>query len=367
MKIIEKLKLSLIFSIIPLFLGCKPNTTIATINLQVIDNRADSASYYVSRNGFWAYSLWGWNTIQLDSTGSFVITIDDDDGNIILVTPSSENFVDQVLLYVRPGENYDVILDKDPTKRITINGKYADGQKLYTEYYNKRPPSHRYPLLYEFYSDTIPQNMLVKMEDLLKKDLRLFNEALETRTIDEEFYMIAKTQVEYYYMHELMSILARRNYAKERERLKYADNALIIPIDIKRPEYNSLLGQVFEKYPHNNPMAKLSLRYDIYLLYYLWYKGAGDDLINGPWDKKSKKIKCAEKFLDKELFEFYYAKQFESYGPDDRDGAMEKRFEDFKTRFPNSQYLPQVTETVKMWPSKLESIIPVKVDTTEND
>ncbi len=351
--------------IILLFAGCKPNTPIATINLKVIDDNAVSVHYYVSKDGFWAYSLWGWNTVFLDSTGSFTITIDDDDGNIILIMPSSENFEERVYLYVQPGENYDVTFNKDPFQRVTIHGKYAEGQKLYTEYCNKKPPSVRYPLLNDFYSDTIPQKMLLKLEGLLKDDLQPFDILLEERKIDEEFYSIAKTQIEYSYMDGLMSILERRNYAKKRERLIYADNVLLVPIQIKNSEYKNLLAQIFEKYPQDNPLAKSYDRFNMYLLNYLWFKGMDDDLIDGPWDNKEKVLVCAERFLNEELFEFYYAVQFQSYSPDDRNGAMEERFEDFKSRFPESPYLPKVTETVKMWPSTLKNITKYPVDTSK--
>ena len=170
--------------IILIFPGCNPKTTIATINLKVIDDNADSVHYYVSKDGFWAYSLWGWNTVFLDSAGSSTVTIDDDNGNIILIMPSSENFVERVYLYIRPGEDYDIIINKDPSLRVTINGKFAEGQKLYTDYYNKKPPSVRYPLLNDFYSDTIPQKMLVKLESLLKDDLKPFDIQKKKKKID---------------------------------------------------------------------------------------------------------------------------------------------------------------------------------------
>jgi len=351
--------------IILIFIGCNPNTTIATINIKVIDDNADSVHYYVSKDGFWAYSLWGWNTVFLDSTGSSAITIDDDIGNVILIMPSSAGVLDRIYLYVRPGEEYDVTFNMESSQRVTIHGQYAEGQKLYTEYFNKKPPGVRFPLLNDFYSDTIPQNMLVKLEGFLKDDLQPFDILLEERKIDKEFYSIAKTQIEYSYMNGLMSILARRNYAKKREWLKYADNVLLVPIQIKNPGYKNLLAQIFEKYPHDNPLAKSYDRFNMYLLNYLWYKGMEDDLIDGPWDRKEKILACAESFLNEELFEFYYAVQFQSYSIDDSNGAMEERFEDFKSRFPDSPYLPKVTETVNMWPPTIKSRTTYPVDTTK--
>lgn len=349
------------------FFGCNQNSTIATINIKVIDENADSVHYYVSKDGFWAYSLWGWNTVFLDSTGSSTITIDDDNGNIILIMPSSAGVLDRVYLYVRPGEEYDVTFNMESSQRVTILGKYAEGQKLYTEYFTKKPPSVRYPLLNDFYSDTIPQNMLAKLEGFLKDDLQPFDIFLEERKIDKEFYSIAKTQIEYSYMNGLMSILARRNYAKKREWLKYTDNVILVPIQIKNPGYKNLLAQIFEKYPHDNPLAKSYDRFNMYLLNYLWFKGMEDDLMDGPWESKEKVLACAEKFLNEELFEFYYAVQFQSYSVNDRNGAMEERFEDFKSRFPDSPYLPKVTETVNMWPSALKEITTYPVDTTKID
>ena len=180
------------------FLGCNQNTTIATINIKVIDENADSVHYYVSKDGFWAYSLWGWNTVFLDSTGSSTITIDDDNGNIILIMPSSAGVLDRVYLYIRPGEEYDITFNMESLQRVTIQGKYAEGQKLYTEYFTKKPPSVRYPLLNDFYSDTVPQKMLTKLESILKDDLKPFNILLEERKIDKEFYAIAKAEIEYF-------------------------------------------------------------------------------------------------------------------------------------------------------------------------
>jgi len=353
--------------LIIILIGCNPNTTIATINIKVIDDNADSVHYYVSKDGFWAYSLWGWNTVFLDSTGSSAITIDDDIGNVILIMPSSAGIFDRVYLYIRPGEDYDVTFNKKSSQRVTISGQYAEGQKLYTEYFNKKPPGVRYPLLNDFYSDTIPQNMLAKLEGFLKDDLQPFDILLEERKIDKEFYSIAKTQIEYSYMDGLMSILARRNYAEKCERLKYPDNVLLVPIQIKSPEYKNLLAQIFERYPHDSPLAKSYDRFNLYLLNYLWYKGMEDDLMDGPWDRKEKILACAERFLNEELFEFYYAVQFQGYSIDDRNGAMEERFEDFKSRFPDSPYLPKVTETVNMWPPTIKSITTYPVDTTKID
>ena len=47
-------------------------------------------------------------------------------------------------------------------------------------------------------------------------------------------------------------------------------------------------------------------------------------------DNKGKVLTCTEMFLTQELFKFYYAVQFQTYSPEDRNGAMEERFEDFK-------------------------------------
>ncbi len=339
-----------------LITSCINTDDYVTINVKVLGSTSDTITYYFSQKGLHAFPLWGYKRMGLDSNGYAQLNLETDEMNYLFIKTHGGYWRERANLLVRPGEEYEIVIDSEASQLVTINGDFSEGQQFYSESYIT---VQRLTFFGEFYSDTIPQEMLKILEDSIESRLQPLNLLYKNRKIDKQLYNAIKAEIEYSHLRSLMHILNIRSRVEEPER---QGGATAIPINIYQEDYIDLFIQIFKKYPYDNTYAKLCNKYGDYLEQYVWLRSVNDNSLEYKISNKDSKIKYAKGILDYDLFEYFYAKQFRNISKEDLPEIAKSRFEDFKITFPESPFLPYISQSISDWESNYFRFYPSGLD-----
>jgi len=344
----NKNKILLLISIICLvfiFNSCGEKSNITTIRIEVNNLETDTIHYYLTKEGISAYPLMQWNSISLDSNMNAVIEIESPELNSILIIQDSKEFMKSAFLLIMPGEDYSVKFNPLDSVPLGIGGKYDKGQQFLTDFYNNFNSRYETEIDYFglIFSDTIPESIINNFETHKGIELDKLEIIYKNKDIDKIRYEIIKDKINYSYLNDLLSRIFRKSRMREIDTLKNYNNAIAYPINIMQSDFQEMLADLFYKYPYDQEYLKLKYDLSDFLFYYLWFKSLNDSSFLSDRDEE---LKVAEKYLDPFLFELYFASQFGKLSLKEPFEANEMRYDNFKTRYPNSIYLPGIDDLI---------------------
>jgi len=338
-KILQLILITSLFS----YHSCVQKTNVTTIQVEVNNIEADTINYYLTKDGIGAYPLWQWNYVGLDSSMNAVIEIENPCLNSILIMTHSRNFGKSAFLLILPGDCYSVTLDPSDSIQVKINGNYDEGQQFITDFYNYFNTSTRYETENEYighlYSDTIPESIMVNFYKNKSPHIEKIESIYQNKGIDKKRCEAIRTLINYSYLDNMLSVLFRKSLLKEIDTLEYYNNAVAYPVNLMQNDFQKLLSDLFNEFPNNREYINLYFDLRQHLYYYIWYKSLNDSL---SIHDRTEELQLAEKYLDPFLFELYFASQFTILSMKESFEAVEMRLETFKTRYPNSRYLPGI-------------------------
>ncbi|NOY37674.1 MAG: hypothetical protein GXO83_08870 [Chlorobi bacterium] len=332
-----------IIGMIILLISCKEKPPVTTIHVELKDLNIDSVAYYVSRDGIGAYPIWGWNRIGLDSLGSAVIKIENPVLNLILIQPATSGFSRTASLFILPGDKYTVTLSTSDSIPLVIIGKDAKVQLFLNDfdYRFRRKYQTGHGDFDQLYSDTDPETILDHFELRMQPDLQKLEAIGKPGDINEIRYKAIIDHVTFTYLKELLSILRQRSYQRETSSLGHYQHVISYPVNIREKAYQDLLAELFKMYPYNLKYFMVNQNYIELLDSYLWYKSLGDSL---PVSSQDEELIVAEKYLEPALYELCFASEFGKVSLKEPFSAVERRYDQFKRRFPDSKYLPGINK-----------------------
>ena len=334
-----------VISLFIILSGCEKKANITTINIDVRNIEADSLYCYITKNGLSVYPLWQWTNIALDSNMKAVIEIKNTELNGILLYPNMENIRKRAFLFFLPGEEISVTFDLLDTILVTIEGKYEKGLQLLTDFENNRMSRHETDkdYFYLIYSDTVPESILNHFETHKEIKLDKLEQVYMSKGIDKVRYQAIEDYITLSHLDELFSLISQKSRKKKVDTLEYYNNAIVYPVNNKRSDFQKMYTQLFNEYPYNHEYFKLHDHYSNYLYYYLWFKSLDDSL---SMSDSSEELIIAEKYLDPILFELYFATGFGKVSLREPFEAIEMRYETFKSRYPESKFLPGIEHSI---------------------
>jgi len=333
------LQLILIISLFS-YHSCVQKTNVTTIQVEVKNIETDTISYYLTKDGIGAYPLWQWNYVGLDSSMNAVIEIENPCLNSILIMPHSSDFRKSAFLLIQPGDYYSVLFDPSDSIQVKINGNYDDGQQFITDFYyfNTRFETEK-EYIGQLYSDTIPESISENFILIKSPHIEKVESIYKNKGIDKRRCEAIRTLINYSYLDNMLSVLFRKSLLKEIDTLEYYNNAVAYPVNLMQNDFQKLLSDLFNEFPNNREYINLYFDLRQHLYYYIWYKSLNDSL---SIHDRTEELQLAEKYLDPFLFELYFASQFTILSMKESFEAVEMRLETFKTRYPNSRYLPGI-------------------------
>jgi thiol-disulfide isomerase/thioredoxin len=345
---------SLVLMFLSLFCGCgNDDKNGVRIEIQLPSGEYDSLSYYLSKNSFTAYPLWGFNSSNFDTLGRIRLVLETNEINWLFLTFHKEVYKDRntelknrFFMLVRPGETYQIMYDPEHPLLFKVKGDFEEGQNLYNAF------EHRPKSFWTNYNDTIPERMLSNLEDSISSTLDPFLKLLNKGEIDEEFFQAVKSVVGYAHAFSFISNLQERNSIFIYPQMaKYNPNK--DPIDLNEEKYRELISEIFNRFPIDNNWAKLMDNYHNYLDQYFWYLSLKDSKESNYYIKyfrgtsgKMGAVKNAEKYLNEELLEYFFASRFVFWSPMETPDSVAILYKKFKNRYPSSPFLNSVERSV---------------------
>lgn len=335
-----------VLSLVIIFSSCR-KTNITTINVEVRNIDADSLCYYISKDGISAYSLWQWSEIALDSNKKASIEIETPELNSILLDllPSSPEFRNQASLFIKGGEEYSVKFDTSDSVSVRIGGEYCKGQQFLTDYRNAY--YFDYDKIINFcgliYSDTLPESILDHFFKQKESDLNELETIYKNKGIDKDRYKAIESHIDISRLNQLFSLIAQKARMKKIDTMEYYNNAIAYPVDNKSSDFRKMYAQLFNEYPYDKEYFKLDFSYQDYLNSYLWFKSLDDSL---SMSDSTEELLIAEKYLDPFLFELYFALKLCRVSLKEPFEAVEMRYDNFKSKFPESDYIEGIEKMI---------------------
>ncbi|HEY5125225.1 MAG TPA: TlpA disulfide reductase family protein [Ignavibacteria bacterium] len=350
----------LLFGLTFLISNCSKNSDLVTIRIQTKNLKIDAVSYYLSEKGFFEAPMIKAKRVGLNADNQVIIKTENRELNALWITSRSNTFIKQALLYLKPGDKYIIIFDSLASTRI--EGKYSKGQQLLTDFFESFPSLFMTNKEYfgKLKSDTIPESLINTVEDQKRKTIDGLDEILRNKEIDDPRYYLIKNEIDYSYINTLLAIIYDRAQLKSEKKEPNYGNVVSYPINLKSKKYQLMLESIFKSYPHNKDQIKLCSKYSDYLFYYLWYNSLNDTI--NLFADRTDELNFAKKYLDPELYEFYFANQFKSFSLKEPFEAVEFRFNSFKTQFPSSRYLTVLEDILPRMKQYFESVYPSNVN-----
>jgi len=339
--------------LILLFSCSKGNKNIVRIEIQVPSGEFDSVCCYLSKNSFTAYPLWGDNSSNFDTLGRISLVLKTNEINWLFLTFFKEEnkspinkLNSRLFMLVRPGENYQITYDPEQPLPFKVNGNFEKGQTLYNAL------EHKSKSFWTNYNDTIPERMLSDLQDSINRALNPFLKLFNKGEIDEEYYQTVNSIVNYIYASSFIDDLQLRNtiflFPK---RSIFRPNS--VPINLSERKYIDLISEIFNRFPYDNPRARIYGEYANYLDQYFWYLALRDSSLSKYYTNyyigttgKIRAIQNAEKYLNDELLEFYFASRFVFWYPMETPDSVAILYKKFKNRYPSSPFLNGVDRLV---------------------
>ncbi len=201
--------------------------------------------------------------------------------------------------------------------------------------------------LYSYGEDhTNYRSVRQKLHDDLRNEIAMFNELFSQRLISEDILNVLLTDRKIYY-YTAQSVLASRNH------LEMKSNKEDVPEDVY-----TLWQEAVHAVPLESELILRSYYSFDYLLMYLWYQIYTsfdfDEFVALRAEKRANgmvhahNIALAKEYLSGDVLEFYMASTFyDQHRKRQYDNHLIQVFEEFKSDFPHSHYIPFVEETLE--------------------
>jgi len=290
--------------------------------------------------------------IELDSTGTFNIIVETDKPAFL-----SFWYLDSPSLIIEPGKNYNILLERDQGMGLQIKGDLGKLQ----EFYNTLPHENPMTCMYSFGEDisnytSIWQNF----QENLEKEVSAINELFDSEKLPDNIKDLLIADRTIYYM-TAKSVLASANNLR-----------------VRRENEEFLLEEIFSLWKEavngikiDNPYILSSLYSWDFLQLYLWYEIYTnydyDDFVKLRAENRANNrthahnIELAKEFLPNGILEFFIAGTF--YHQNMRrqyDDNLNSLFDQFKSNFPESNYLIFVEKTFENMIEKQKELVSMK-------
>lgn len=380
----KKFAIPAILAVALSILGCKSeNSGKFTIDIQVPSAEYDSIGCYFSRDSIAAYSLWQFEKQIFDSTGNIHMEVDRDEITWVFFTMFTSKYKggddwtkNTVFLLAQPGKSYRIEYDSLFHMLFRIKGDDEEAQNFYNTY-SHSDVNGTPGINWLTNSDSIPKDLLQHLNDSIQQSFSPFQQLYNQGKIDQEFYQTALTQIQYAhskaFIHQLRM---RQNAYKYPHKWRYPG---LIPLAISDKDLIQIIDKVFTSYPVSNRSARMNPDWDQNIDYYLNLKSWTDSEVTPltdsmvTWPKstyyeKMKRVKLADKYIEEDLVEQYFAHQFGSASlKSGADSLATYLYPEFKNRYPDSKYLPGIKRHIHNLTNFYTSYYPDLEEPKNND
>jgi hypothetical protein len=316
--------------------GCASDNTEVVINGQFPGEIPSRIFYNVPVNGT---SFEGFNReVKPDSLGRFQIVFKT--GQPVLI---SFNYFDSPSLIAEPGQHYEITLNRNEDRTVGIGGNLSEAQQVYSALPHHHPRSCLY-FLEEDINDYITSRKILHAE--LEKELALFEKLRERNRISTDVYYLLVTDRTIYYALAQSSLISQNH-------LRMRINNEEVPDEI----FDLWAEAAFAVLMENRFFMSSVYSWDLLqlTLFYHAYTGFDyDEFVALRAEKRAAQathahdIEMAKIFFTGPVLEFFTAGTFRHYhGRKMYDKNMASILEDFKSDFPESNYLPFVEATLE--------------------
>jgi len=322
--------------LIALQLSCSVERNEVIINGQFLGEHPEEIKYTYPVNGT---SFDGFvNRVKLDSLGHFQI-------NLQVYRPALITFrhAGSAFLIIEPGNKYEISLNQNKNNVLEMGGSISETQKVYSSFPHQHPMSCLYSYGEEFTNyNSIKQNL----NDDLQNEISILNELYEYNKISKDVLNLLVTDRKIYY-YTAQSVLASRNHLTKKS---------------KNEEVTDEIFSIWREAAHgvsldNELLLSSYYSYD-FLEMYLWYKIYTtfdyDSFVELRAENRDNRtthahnIDLAKKFLSNGNLEFYIAGTFFHQNMRRQyDDNLISIYKQFKSDFPESNYIPFVEKTLE--------------------
>ena len=203
--------------------------------------KGEKATVYLPVN----HTVFYGNEKQLDLSSdiNLKIQLKKDETGLVIIWVLDKS----IKLYVQKGNNISVIMDTSNKKNTLIfEGNNAEGHRLLSETQYTRQPEEKG---WKYSKDSIAENVWEKNEAKRMEGLRIFEELLNQKKIDQHFFDFAKSYNDYHYAGVIPSAVLCHYYpttlSKDNpdHKEKFAD------------DFAAIWERVFKQYPLDNDLA----------------------------------------------------------------------------------------------------------------
>ncbi len=335
--------------LIALLLSCNAERNEVIITGRFLGEHPDEIGYTYPVNGT---SFEGFvDRVKLDSLGQLQISLQVD-------RPALINFLyfGSPSLIIEPGNKYEISLNRNKDNVLEISGSICETQKVYSSFPHQHPMSCLYSYGEEF---TNYSSITQKLHADLQNEISILHELYERNQVSKNILNLLVTDRKIYY-YTAQSVLASRNYLNKKS------NNEEVPDEI----FN-----IWSEAAYGVPMDSELLLSSFYSWYYLqmhlWYKIYTnydyDDFVELRAENRANatthahNIELAKEFLSDNVLEFFIAGSFfYQHSRRQYDNNLISIFEQFKSDFPESNYIPFVEKTLEDMIEKQKELISMK-------
>lgn len=353
------------------------------VDIQIPPGEYDSIACYFSQDSIAAYSLWPIETCIFDSTGNIHMEVERDEITWFFITlypwKSKDNVNgsrNRIFMLAQPGESYKILLDSNHPLHFRITGDCEEAQNLYNTFSQTEVNNHP-GTNWLTNTDSVPEFLLQHLKDSIQIAVAPFKRLYDQGRVDQEFYQTALTQIEYAHARAFIYQLRVRQEAyKKPEKRRFPG---VIPLKISDPELIRIMDKVLTSYPVSKKDARMAPALKRNIDYFLSYKSWTDSNVNtlsdsvvtwgnSSYSEKMKRINLADKYLEEDLVEQYFAHQFGSSSlKSGTDSLATYLYPEFKKRYPNSRFMPGVVRHIHQLTSFHTAFYPGMDDSKNND
>ena len=342
--------LKLIFLVLIAFqLGCSAERNEVLISGQFLGEHPKEIefTYPVNETSFEGFT----DRVELDTLGRFQIVL-----NVKKPTLLNFMYIGSPSLIIEPGKSYEISLSRNKDHILEISGDICETQKAYSSFPHQHPMSCLYSYGEDFTNyHSIKQNL----NDDLQKELSILNELFEQNKLSRNLLDLLVTDREIYY-HTAQMVLSSRNH------LDYRSKSKKVPDDIF-----CIWEEAAKGVPLDSEFILSSFYSYSFLEMHLWHRIYTtfdfDDFVKLRAENRENKrthahnIELAKEFLPNGILEFFIAGTF--YHQNMRrqyDDNLNSIFDQFKSNFPESNYLIFVKKTFENMIEKQKELVSMK-------
>ncbi|WP_156115584.1 TlpA family protein disulfide reductase [Psychroserpens sp. Hel_I_66] len=329
----------------------KETSKLTSITLEASVDSLDSPIFFRPINGI---DVWDKNMDSLELIKDSIYY-----GEFNVKAPEYVRFIldkKRFKMFLLPNQNYKITL-KDGG--ILFFGDNAKGQQLYNEF--KRTPTGSFSFLNDFDKDTTVVSVKNHVSDLKDKEISQIDKLLKQKEIDEEFYQLLNTDIDYYYANAIVSLADYRRGQVSKEYKQSFENLMdsiskTYSYSVKHKPQN-WTDYVMESkiYPEIQSQYSQEQRQEFYAKDSLHpiYMNIIQNLIEEPF---------REDLLANYILNSSKQTNYEQ--------SLVSVFNEFKTDYPNSefiQYLENDIDLIRAYQEKVKSDLPSSVTFVEGE